>query len=605
MLKRLAVILGTLILIGAPMRYLAVEGPAAWAGLEEPRRKPVAVSYFGMQAIPKFDEKAGHGSWNGSRARGLAMHRDLGVQLSREGYIWLHDEPEPNQHPNQGDFDDAIARNQEAGIAVQLMITDTPYWASSSPHKVKDQPDTFRHAPPLNLYDPIFTDGTDVPGPGKRINPRHYWARMLHRVAKRYKGKVQYYQVWNEPDYPKGDQKANYKDPERSWHGSVGDYVRMLQVAHMVVKSVDPGASIVTGGIGYVDYLTSMIDRGAGAYFDDVDFHAYGGPGSDAALRSFLSLHGKLRQALRRAGLQKGLICSETGYPSTDAQGQADYIPKLYATGLALGLEGIIWYSNTNPSWQQMGLVDWRTMRQRTAGYWSYKTTSTALAGTSYVGKLTMDPRIVAYRFRAGKREVVVAWAPHRKPDRPMRWTTPDKGTWRLVTPDGRARKLKPGEAVALTSSPVVLDSDPKVVYMPARPNPPRYAGAYQVLGAEAAITGSGGFHEPELSIDGDPNTEWVGISGNNQLTVRLARKSVLKGMSLKTGPMDGQLLDVQVSEDGTSYRTLLSGLTISDWGTHEFTFPAPAAARHVRLVYRQAPDRSTGSARLFELLLR
>lgn len=604
MLKRFGVFLCVLALATAPLCYLAADGPEAWAGADQVKRKPRAVSYFGMQAIPKFDEKARHGSWHGSRARGLAMHRDLGVQLSREGYIWLHDEPEPNRHPNQGDFDDAIARCKQAGIAVQLMITDTPYWASSAPDKRPDQPDTYRHAPPFHLYDPIFTDGTDVPGPGKHLNPSNYWARMLARVATRYRGTVQYYQVWNEPDYPHGDQQANFQDAGRSWQGSVGDYVRMLQVAHVVVKAIDPKASLVTGGIGYVDYLTAMIHKGAGAYFDAVDFHAYGGPGSDTALRAFLSVHGKLRQALRHAGLRKGLMCSETGYPSGDPQGQADYIPKLYATGLALGLEGIIWYSNTNPSWRQMGLVDWRSMQQRTMGYWSYKTTSTALAGTSYVGKLPLDPRIVAYRFKSGAREVLVAWAPHRTPQRPIRWATPDKGSWRAVTPDGRARRLKSGEPLKLTSTPIILDSDPRVTYALARPNPPRYAGAYAVLGAEAAATEGGGFHEAELSIDGDPDTEWVG-SGDNQLTVSLAGQCRLKGLSLKTGPMDGSMIEVQLSEDGKTFRTVLTGLSIGDWGTHAFDFPAPEAAVLVRLVFRQPPDRPSGNARLFELQLR
>lgn len=599
MWKRFGVVACALVLVGAPLRYLATEAPEAWAG-DERVRKPQAIRYFGMQAIPKFDEKTGHGSWNGSRERGLAMHRDLGVQLSREGYIWLHDEPEPERHPNQGDFDDAIRRCQKAGIAVQLMITDTPYWASSSPHKVPDQPDTYRHAPPLNLYDPIFTDGTDVPGPGKQVNPRNYWARMLERVATRYRGAVQYYQVWNEPDYPKGEEGADFKDPERSWHGSLGDYVRMLQVAHTVIKGIDPRASIVTGGIGYVGYLTSMIHHGAGAYFDAVDFHAYGGPGSDTALRAFLSLHGKLRQALRQAGLSKGLVCSETGYPSADPEGQAAYIPKLYATGLALGLEGIVWYSNTNPSWRQMGLVDWRTMQQRTAGYWSYKTTARALAGTTFAGKLPLDPRMVAYRFKAGKRQVLVAWAPHRTSDRAIPWATPDQGRWRLVTPDGRTRSLAPGAVIALDSHPVILDSDPRVAYTPARPNPPRYAGAYQVLGAVAASSEAGGFHEAELAIDGDPDTEWVG-KGDNRLTVRLARLSTLKGLGLKTGPMDG-MLEVQVSEDGERFRTVLAGVTIADWATHDYSF-APAPARAVRLVFK--PSRPGASARLFDLLLR
>lgn len=563
----------------------------------------LAQAYFGMQAIPKFDEGRGHGAWTGSRDRGLAMHRDLGVQLSREGYIWLHDEPEPGHYPNQGDFDDAIERCAASGIAVQLMITDTPYWASSAPGKDPARPDSFRHAPPRNLFVSIFDDGTDVPGPGKRLNPDQYWGRMLARVAARYRGKVKYYQVWNEPDFPRGVQTAAPHDPERSFTGSVAEYVRMLAIAHTVVKWQDPDARIATGGLGYADYLQAMIDHGAGRVFDALDFHAYGDPGSDGALRAFLSVSGKMSRVLRRAGLDKALICSETGFPASEPEHQAAYIPKLYATGLALGLEGVIYYSNTNPSWRQMGLVDWRTMQQRTAGYWAYKTVSHALSGLRFAGKLPLGPDRVGYRFVAPGREVRVLWAPFRDPEAAIGYRP--GGRWQVVSPDGRARALGPKEAVLLSSVPVILDSDLSRAYAPARPNPPRMAGGVPFREVLANASEAGGFHEPELAVDGDPDTEWVsGATPAPELTLELVGTPQLKGLRLKTGPMEGASLAIALSEDGEHYRTVVSGLSIEDWATHPVSFDAPARAGWVRLTWRGAPLQPQRPVRVFALEL-
>lgn len=565
----------------------------------------VAQAYFGMQAIPKFDERLGHGAWTGSRDRGLAMHRDLGVQLSREGYIWLQDEPEPGVHPNQGDFDDAIERCAGAGIAVQLMITDTPYWASSAPSKDPRRPDTFRHAPPLNLYESIFDDGTDVPGPGKRLNPDQYWGRMLARIAERYKGKVKYYQVWNEPDFPKGVQAAAPHDPDRSFTGSVQEYVRMLAIAHAVVKWQDPEARIATGGLGYADYLQAMIDRGAGPSFDALDFHAYGDPGSDGALRAFLSVALKMNRVLRHAGLDKALICSETGFPAAQPAHQADYIPKLYATGLALGLEGVIYYSNTNPSWRQMGLVDWRTMQQRTPGYWAYKTASLALSGMRFAGKLSLSPDLVGYRFVSpeGDREVRVLWAPFRDAKQAIAYRPPRR--YQAVTPDGRARLLAPGEALRLSATPVILDSDLERSYAPARPNPPRYAGGIPYKEARSSASEAGGFHEPELAVDGDPDTEWVsGVLDEPILTLELEGSHLLKGVRVKTGPMEGASLAIAVSEDAGRYRTVVSGLNVEDWALHPVAFTAPARARWVRFTWRFPPGQAPRPVRVFAIEL-
>lgn len=412
-----------------------------------------AQSLFGMQSIPKFDEGKKEGSWGGTRERGLQMHRDLGVQLSREGMIWMHYEPEPGKCPWQDDFDDAVERLDSSGIRIEEMITDTPFWASTHPRKNPQDPSSFKNAPPVGLSEPIFADGTDTGGPEKQINPRNVWAVFLDCMTRRYRGKIDYYQIWNEPDFPSGATGLDYR-PERTWQGSVGQYVRLLKIGHCVIKRNDPNALVVTGGLGYSSYLEAMLERGAGAYFDVLDFHAYGSPGSDRGIKEFLKVHAAMRDTLRRHGLRKRMLCSETGYTADEPEEQADYIWKVYATSLALGLEGTCYYTNTNPSWSNMGLVDWATMERKTQGYEAYRRASRALGTACFVGKVGTRPEIVAYRFERSGKPLIVAWAPFR--EKPLPWKIP-AGRWKATDSTGRTHPA--GRMLPLGKRAVILES--------------------------------------------------------------------------------------------------------------------------------------------------
>lgn len=574
-----------------------------------PRSSQAPGPLFGMQAVPKFDERTLKGSWSGTRDRGMAMHRDLGVELSREGMIWrLYQPAGDGRVPHQRDFDDAVRRLDEAGIALQFMVTETPYWASTGKDKRPNDPGSYKQAPPEGLYRPIFTDGTDVPGTGKRINPDHPWASFLETVVRRYKGKVRYWQCWNEPDYPKGVLQAAPGDPARSWQGSVREYVRLLAVMHTVVKWIDPAAKVVTGGLGYAGYLQAMIDHGAAPYFDLVDFHAYGWPGSDEALRSFLSVHQAMRHVLERNGLaSKGMMCSETGYSATEPIVQADYIVKLYATTLALGVEGSIWYSNTNPSWRSMGLVDWRSLTQRTAGYWAYKNASTALAGMRFVRKLSLPPQAVGYLYRDphGSREVAVLWAPYRTPDQTLSVSWDRKGSWQAVTPGGDRRKLDPGETLRLHASPLVLDSDPARPYAQVRPNPPLARNGVPLRGVTASGSSDDGFHGPDLAVDGDTDSQWIASgfrAASASITLELDGRRPLRELRLKTGPMRGSQLAIQVSDDGRHWRTVREGVSIASWQLERLPLNDPVEASWVRLLWRNTPDRMVPRLEIFEL---
>lgn len=563
-----------------------------------------APIWFGMQSVPKFDEAQGRGSWSGTRTRGLLMHSDLGVQLSREGYPWPLDEPEAGIHPNQADFDDAMHSLQAAGIAVELMITDTPFWASSAPDKRPDQPETYRHAPPLNLYEPLFDDGTDIPGPSKRLNPRQHWGLLLTRIAQRYRGAVRYYQIWNEPDYPSGSLTAS-RDPARAWQGSVADYVRLFEVASIAVHHADPEAKVVTGGLGHAAYLEGMLAHGIEPFLDAVDFHAYGDQGSDNALRAFLSLESRMRQVLLHRGLRKPMFCSESGYPSTEPEAQAAYIPKLFGSALALGLEGVVYYSNTNPSWRQMGLVDWGTMRQRTSGYWAYKTASRALGGLSFAGKLALPPQLVGYRFRDARsaREVQLVWAPFRTGSELVPWRWPGQGSWRQIDPLGHEMPLHEGQDLAIGETPCWFESDARIPYSGPQPNPPRMVGAFAISGVRASAADGSGFHPPDLGIDGDRDSSWVsGGASEAWFEIKLASASLLRGVSFKTGPLRHASLEWSVTDSNGREASVLKEVRVQDWDWHELRFPQPHDACVLRLTWRFDREAAREPAQLFEL---
>lgn len=593
-------------LVGVLLGAIAMDQASARAG-REPRA--AAGPIFGMQAVPKFDETLGKGAWSGTRERGMRMHQDLGVRLSREGMIWRHYQPLPDGRvPHQEDFDDVVTRLSRAGIALQFMVTETPFWASSAKGKRFEELLSYRQAPPEGLYRSIFTDGTDIPGPGKHINPEHPWASFLETVVRRYKGKVRYWQCWNEPDYPKGVLEAAPGDPQRSWQGSVKDYVRLLAVMHTVVKWIDPSAQVVTGGLGYGAYLQAMIDHGAGAYFDLLDFHAYGWPGSDEALKAFLSVHQAMKQVLAKNGLsKKGMLCSETGYSATEPRVQADYIVKLYATTLALGLEGTVYYSNTNPSWRQMGLVDWRSLTQRNPGYWAYKNVSAALGDLGFVSKLPLPPQAVGYLFadRARRREVAVLWAPYRGLDEalPLKWDRP--GRWTGVYPNGESLELTRGSILPLHASPLILDSDARERYVQELPNPPLVRNGLPVRSVRASGSSEDGFHGPELAVDGDTDSQWIAAGfreASSSFAVELEARASIREIRLKTGPLKGAKLDLQISEDGLSWRTVREGLSIDGWQLERVALPQPSAARWVRLLWRNTPDRRIPRFEIFEL---
>ena len=200
------------------------------------------------------------------RDRQLQLIQDAGFQWIRQQFPWADIEISA-----KGNFDDC--RNAQSapcisawtkydnivelaaqhGINIVARLDAPPKWAQSIPGNF---------APPSNLSD---------------------YGDYVAAVATRYKGKVKFYQIWNEPNnYPEwGEQPVN---PEA--------FTQLLCVAYQRIKQIDPDANVIgpaltptisldpgpgaNTGLNDFIFLQRMYDAGAGRCFDIMSAQGYG-----------------------------------------------------------------------------------------------------------------------------------------------------------------------------------------------------------------------------------------------------------------------------------------------------------------------------------------
>ncbi|MFZ2656420.1 MAG: endo-1,4-beta-xylanase [Victivallales bacterium] len=154
----------------------------------------------------------------------------------------------------KGDWDWApgdacLQRTLDAGIEPLIVLAGTPEWASSD------------------------TSYANYMGRGSFSPPKNIeeWKNYCGKIAARYKGKVKYYEVWNEPN------NENLKSKGYFFYGFVEDYFKLLKAAHEAVKAVDPDAKIIApSGTGhFFPFLEAIVKLGGLKYFDILSIHTY------------------------------------------------------------------------------------------------------------------------------------------------------------------------------------------------------------------------------------------------------------------------------------------------------------------------------------------
>ncbi len=151
---------------------------------------------------------------------------------------WSTQQPQPGKWDTRA-LDAALRRMDRYGMRYQDILCEAPDWVSNgAPFGV----------PPMN-----------------RLNE---WGDYVHRLVTQYRGRIPYYEVWNEPDgmWTKTTNAAE-------------QYLAMLKITWQAAKRADPHCKILGLSLaGDINWLQRVCDGGARKYMDVATFHNYASP---------------------------------------------------------------------------------------------------------------------------------------------------------------------------------------------------------------------------------------------------------------------------------------------------------------------------------------
>ena len=285
---------------------------------------------------------------------------EAGVSWERIIFPWNEIQPASPNELRPGYFTDIEIEGQlKRGITLVGVVLYTPEWAATDPSKGVS-------AVPKGLDRPV----TD------RANS---WANFMSRLADRYKGKVDTWIVWNEPDLIDPETKVS-----PNWAGSEEEFWQLQKVAHQAVKRVNPEAKVLLPGFSYwhareadlepyLERLLEVAEKDSSAkkndwYFDGVPLHPYANPLNSYALPELY------RRILADHGLEKpiwniesnavpwddpvGLLPREPWRVTMEEQGS--FVIQSFALGLAADVERMSIYKMRDEApehGQNFGLV--------------------------------------------------------------------------------------------------------------------------------------------------------------------------------------------------------------------------------------------------------
>ena len=182
--------------------------------------------------------------------RDLGLVNEMGFSWVKQRFEWRYIEPHVKGKYDWGEPDRIVEAIDKADLKVIARIDNQPKWTRDD-------------------------ESWPTPGPPQKLSD---WGDFMGAMAERYKGRIQAYEIWNEPNLARewGNQPPNPRE-----------YVEMLKVAHKAIKKADPDALVITAGLSPttttgriampdLDFAKAMYAAGAKEYFDLLGVHAAG-----------------------------------------------------------------------------------------------------------------------------------------------------------------------------------------------------------------------------------------------------------------------------------------------------------------------------------------
>ena len=370
---------------------------------------------------------------------------DSGAGWARIYIDWAQIEPIRGSF-NWTWYDEKLALVASTGVKMIATVANPPYWAAVNPDGDLD-------VNGLNPCSNVIEDPND-------------YFNFLFALVSRYKLMPYHIQVWellNEPDAMPGYRCSG----GLVTYGLEGaKYGELAQGAAQTIKSLDPGAKILMGGLAYDWFYQEAPDGKFNRYFiDDFALEGNGVDSIDAWNFHFFKdfapewerwtignlptcgvvndgvdltyptygpgVIAKGSHLLNRMkicfGKEKPLWISEVGHhgkadltgidedkkPDYDINNQARYVFKVYSQALSLGTENVTWYalkimrSVTSDDYQ--GLLD--DNNDPKPAFYAYQTLTGELNGYGFIRTINVGLTNEAYEFNNPcKGTKIIAW---------------------------------------------------------------------------------------------------------------------------------------------------------------------------------------------------
>ena len=287
--------------------------------------EPIPLSYFGLH-IHRAD-------------RGTAWPNvPFGSWRLWDAYVtWADLQPELDKWEFSR-LDRYVVLAQSNNVELILPLANTPRWAAARPNE-------------SSAY---------ALGNASEAKNIEDWRRYIKVVAKRYKGRIRIYEIWNEPNI------------RHHYSGSIDKLVELTCEASRILKLIDPLNRVVSPGASagskdHVLYLDKFLAAGGAACVDVVGHHFYV---PTAGPEAMLPLIRQVRAVMLKNSVQnKPLWNTETGWWIANGDGAPDhpmvakggwkklsldsdslnYVERALLLARAEGVERFFWYAWDNP----------------------------------------------------------------------------------------------------------------------------------------------------------------------------------------------------------------------------------------------------------------
>lgn len=326
-------------------------------------------------------------------------------------------------------------------VQVLLPLGLTPAWASARPTE-RGAYQAGCAAEPQNIED---------------------WRNYVRTVATRYKNKIKYYEIWNEPNYTS------------MFSGQISKLVELEREAYNIIHQIDPDAKVVSPSIGIADnaknwseWQKDFLDKNGYAYCDIIGLHIYTSPRPPEAL---LDIFDKFNLNVKK--LSKPIWNTEAGWlisnRKTEVKPQkvvytkvltdeetAAYIVRYYILNWASGMERFYWYSWDHT---EMGLTeaDGRTVKFAAEAYnQAYRW----LVGSKMLScSQNLNGVWVANLLRSNNSRAFIIWHPDKSTSFqiPVTWSK-----LRGFKPDGSTAKISPDNKIMIGPTPILIEGTEK-----------------------------------------------------------------------------------------------------------------------------------------------